>query len=57
MKIRMKVSDWNVDPQGNMEIALNMEDFYAALDGIAPRTITDYICIRLKEARKEASHE
>ena len=56
MKIRMKVADWNADPQGNMEIALNMEDFYAALDGIAPRIITDYICMRLK-AGKEASHE
>ena len=32
MKIRMKVSDFNVDAALNMEILVNMEDFYAMLD-------------------------
>lgn len=50
MKIRMKVNDFNVDAGLNMEILVNMEDFYAMLDGVSPRTITDYICTRLKAA-------
>ena len=48
MKIRMKVSDWNVDPQGNMEIALNMEDFFEMLDGVKPRVLADYMAKRMK---------
>ena len=53
MKIRMKVSDFNVDTGLNMEILVNMEDFYAMLDGVSARTITDYIYIRLKAAGEE----
>lgn len=53
MKIRMKVSDFNVDAALNMEILVNMEDFYAMLDGVSARTITDYIYIRLKAAGEE----
>ena len=47
MRIRIKACDFNVDA------ALNMEDFYAMLDGVSARTITDYIYIRLKAAGEE----
>lgn len=50
MRIRMKACDFNVDAGLNMEILVNMEDFYAMLDGVSPRTITDYIYTRLKAA-------
>ena len=53
MRIRMKVCDFNVDAALNMEILVNMEDFYAMLDGVSARTITDYIYIRLKSAGEE----
>ena len=56
MILRIKVNDWNIDAEGRMELAAGMEDFYAMLDGVAPRTLTDYIYMRLKEARKEAGH-
>ncbi len=52
MRIRMKVSDFNVNAGLNMEILVNMEDFYAMLDGVSPRTITDYIYMRLKDGGK-----
>lgn len=48
MKIRMKVADWNTDPQGNMEIMLNIEDFFEMLDGVKPRILADYIAKRMK---------
>lgn len=50
MKIRMKACDFNFDDALNMEILVNMEDFYAMLDGVSARTITDYIYTRLKAA-------
>lgn len=52
MRIRMKACDFNVDAALNMEILVNMEDFYAMLDGVSPRTITDYIYMRLKDGGK-----
>ena len=48
MKIRIKVNDWNTDPLGNMEIALNMEDFFEMLDGVKPRILADYMAKRMK---------
>ena len=53
MKIRIKACDFNVDAALNMEILVNMEDFYGMLDGVSARTITDYIYIRLKAAGEE----
>lgn len=50
MRVTLKVSDFNVDAGLNMEILVNMEDFYAMLDGVSPRIITDYIYTRLKAA-------
>lgn len=52
MRIRMKACDFNVDAALNMEILVNMEDFYAMLDGVSVRTITDYVYMRLKDARE-----
>ena len=52
MKIKMKVYDFNVDADHNMEMMVNVEDFYAMLDGVNTVTITNYIYMRLNAAKK-----
>ena len=48
MRIRIKACDFNVDAALNMELLVNMEDFYKMLDSINPHILTDYIYMRLK---------
>ena len=55
MKIHMKVSDFNVDNRLNMEVMINMEEFYAMLDEVKPRVLADYICKRMKEEEIQSS--
>lgn len=43
MRLKIKISTYEVDADQNMEILANMEDFYAMLDRINPAIIDNYM--------------
>lgn len=43
MRLKIKISTYEVDANQNMEILANMEDFYAMLDMINPAIIDNYM--------------
>ena len=45
MRLKIKISTYEVDADQNMEILANMEDFYAMLDRINPLIIRNYIAM------------
>ena len=48
MRMRIKINTYKVDAEQNMEILVNMEDFYEMLDRINPVIIDNYIRNRRK---------
>lgn len=52
MKIKIKVNDFNVDADNNMEAIVDVPDFYAMLDRLNTSVITTYIYMRLKDGGK-----
>ena len=43
MRLKIKISTYEVDADQNMEILANMEDFYDMLDNVNPVIIENYI--------------
>lgn len=52
MKFYVKTNDFKIWPNGMLEATITTEDLYRALDGIDARIITDYIHLRITDARK-----
>lgn len=56
MRITMKIKEFELADRDSIVITTDMENFYAALDGMSPRVLTEYIAQRLVEKKKGGSH-